>query len=179
MRATNELKPEISAKTQAFKENSSKTNSSMPEDMARGAGFEPKVEPASLSIRIYDFLVSNGPASLRDIYEALDESPSSVGCCLRRLWKRDFVLRTRQPAFEFETCHKGRAGIVGHTRAVNHYVVNDGREIPCRFVSYDERKKDGRSRDVESKASKILNFLRENKDKAFYSKDITKELKVK
>ena len=41
MAIKNEPKPEISAKTQAFKENSSKTNSSNPEGMARGAGFEP------------------------------------------------------------------------------------------------------------------------------------------
>jgi len=41
MRATNELKPEISAKTQTFKENSSKISYSIREDMARGAGFEP------------------------------------------------------------------------------------------------------------------------------------------
>jgi len=40
MTIKNELKPEISAKTQAFKESSSKTNSSLPFGMARGAGFE-------------------------------------------------------------------------------------------------------------------------------------------
>jgi len=57
--------------------------------------------------------------------------------------------------------------------------VNNGHEIPCQFVKYDKRKKDGRSKEVESKASRILSFLQENTDKAFYSKDITEELKVK
>lgn len=132
-----------------------------------------------LSVRVYNFLVSNGDACLRDVYEALAEKPSRVDDCLRRLWKKDFILRTRQPTFEFETSPKGRAGVVGYTRAINHYVVNNGHEIPASFVSYEDRKKDGRSRDVESKASTILEFLNSNKDKAFYSVDIVKELKIK
>jgi len=136
-------------------------------------------EQQSLRVGVYNFLVSNGVASLRDVYEALGEKPSRVDDCLRRLWKKDFVLRTRESTFEFETSSKGRGGIVGFTRAINHYIVNNGHEIPASFVSYENRKKDGRSKDVESKASRILSFLKENKDKAFYSVDITKELKVK
>jgi len=41
MNMQNEPKSQKQAKTQAFKENSSKTNSSLPFGMARGAGFEP------------------------------------------------------------------------------------------------------------------------------------------
>jgi len=130
-------------------------------------------------MRVYDFLLSSGPVTLRNVYAALDEKPCNVGDCLRRLWKKNRVLRTREPSFEFTTCAKGRAGVVGYTRAINHYVVNNGHEIPTSFVSYEDRKKDGRSREVESKASKVLSFLEMNKDKAFYSVDITKELKVK
>lgn len=50
---------------------------------------------------------------------------------------------TREPSFEFETDHKGRAGIVGYTRAINYYIVNNGHDVPASFVSYDERKKGG------------------------------------
>ena len=132
-----------------------------------------------LSARVYKYLSHNGVASLREVYEALDETPSCVDDCLRRLWKKDIILRTKEPTFEFETSARGRAGIVGYTRAINRYVMNNGHEIPCQFVEYDERKKDGRSKDVASKASKILNFLQENKTRAFYSKGITEELKVK
>ena len=134
-------------------------------------------EQQPLSVRVYSFLVSNGVASLRDIYKTLGEKPSEVDDCLRRLWKKDFILRTREPTFE--TSSKGRGGIVGFTRAINYYVMNNGHEIPANFVRYEDRKKDSRSRDVESKASKVLSFLKENKDKAFYSVDITKELEVK
>jgi len=72
-----------------------------------------------------------------------------------------------------------RGGVVGFTRAVNYYAVNDGRELPSNFVRYEDRKKDGRSREIESKASRILNFLKNNKDKAFYSSDVAKSLGVK
>ena len=68
--------------------------------LARGVGFEPSVKPELLSKRIFGFLVSNDVSSLRDVYEALEEEPSRVDECLRRLWKRGFVLRTREPSFE-------------------------------------------------------------------------------
>ena len=132
-----------------------------------------------LSVRVYDVLVSNGPACLRDIYEDLVESPGRVDDCLRRLWKRGLVLRTRKPTFVFETKCRGRGGVVGFTRAVNYYAVNDGHELPADFVRYEDRRKDGRSREIESKASRILNFLESNKDKAFYSSDVAKSLGVK
>jgi hypothetical protein len=142
-------------------------------------GFEPYVKPELLGERVYDFLVSNGVSSLRDIYEGLEEEPGRVDECLRRLWKRGFVLRTREPSFEFETSSRGRAGVSGYTRAINHYAINDSHELPANFVKYDERKKDGRSRDVESKAYGILNYLINNKEKEFYSNDIVKTLGVK
>lgn len=55
-------------------------------------GFEPSVKPELLNKRVYDFLLSNGPASLRDVYEALSEESNGVDECLRRLWKRGFIL---------------------------------------------------------------------------------------
>jgi hypothetical protein len=147
--------------------------------MAPGVGFEPRVKPVLLGGRVYGFLVSNGVSCLRDVYRALGEEPNRVDECLRRLWKRGLILRTREPVFEFETSSKGRAGVVGYTRAINYYAVNNGSELPAAFVKYDERKKDGRSRDVESKACEILDYLKNNKEKAFYSNDIVKALGVK
>jgi len=147
--------------------------------LAPGVGFERRVKSDLLSVRVYNFLVSKGSACLRDVYDSLDERPCRVDHCLRRLWKRGLILRTREPSFEFETKGKGRAGVVGNTRSINHYAANDGRELSAVFVEYDERKKDGRSNGVESKANKVLEFLKINGDKAFYSTDIVKELKVK
>jgi len=116
---------------------------------------------------------------LRDVYEALSEEPNGVDECLRRLWKKGIILRTREPIFKFEINSKGRAGVVGYTQAINYYAIDNGDELPAAFVKYDERKKDGRSRDVESKAYGILNYLNNNKEKAFYSNDIVKALGVK
>jgi hypothetical protein len=87
-------------------------------------------------------------------------------------------LRTRQASFVFETSGRGRAGVAGFTRAVNYYAVNSG-ELPADFVKYEDRHRDGRSRDVESKACVILNYLINNKSQAFYSKDITEALKAR
>jgi len=129
-------------------------------------------------VRVYEYLRAEGPASLRDVYEALNENASNVDDCLRRLWKKDHILRTREPTFEFTTDHKGRAGLVSYTRAINYYVMNNGHDIPSRFVKYNERKRDGRSREIESKATKILKFLNEHEDTAFYSVDIKEALKV-
>lgn len=91
---------------------------------------------------------------------------------MRCLWKKELILRTKRAAFEFETNCRGRAGVTGHTRAINYYAVNGGDELPSNFVKYDERRKNGRSRDVESKAYRILNYLINNKDKAFYSNEL-------
>lgn len=142
-------------------------------------GFEPRVKPEQLSKRVYSFLFSSGVSCLRDIYRALGEEPNRVDECLRRLWKRGLILRTGEPVFDFETSSKGRAGVVGYTRAINYYAVNNGSELPANFVKYDERKKDGRSRNVESKACEILDYLKNNKENAFYSNDIVKALGVK
>lgn len=53
-----------------------------------------------LSVRVYDYLCAEGSASLRDVYEALNENPSNVDDCLRRLWKKGRILRTREPTLE-------------------------------------------------------------------------------
>jgi hypothetical protein len=104
--------------------------------------------------------------------------PCRVDDCLRRLWMKDLILRTRKPTFEFEVCHRGRAGSIAHNRTVNYYVVK-GKEIGSQFVGYEDRMKDDRNRDVESKTIKIVNFLKKNMGEAFYSLDVVKALEIK
>ena len=56
-------KTEIAAKTQAYQENSSKTHSSLPYGMARGAGFEPVCTNAVLNgPKPFWVLVRPGPS---------------------------------------------------------------------------------------------------------------------
>jgi hypothetical protein len=108
--------------------------------LAPGVEFERRVKSDLLSVRVYNFIVSKGSACLRDVYESLDERPCRVDNCLRRLWTRGLILRTREPSFEFETNGKGRAGVTGNTRAINYYIVNNNHDVPASFVSYDDRK---------------------------------------
>lgn len=74
---------------------------------------------------------------------------------------------------------KGAAGVVLNTRAVNYYALNGDPRIDSRFISFDERPDDGRIKREKSKARMILEFLEKNKDRAFYSVDIVKALKIK
>jgi len=170
-------KTEISAKIQAFQEKDANYKLNFDKEVARGAGFDSAVRRA-LSFRVLQFLSSNGAASLREVADGIGERVGLVGHCLRRLWKKELILRTREPVFKFENCHKGRAGLVGHTRAVNRYVLNDC-DAGAVYVKYDKRMKDGRSKGIVSKAKMVLDFLRKNKDQAFYSVDIVKELKIR
>jgi DNA-binding MarR family transcriptional regulator len=131
-----------------------------------------------LRVRVYDYLSNKSEgASRREVAEALGLDPDAVGNCLRRLWRRGLALRTREPVYRFESSHRGRAGLLRNTRAINYYVVNNG-EVGGDFVRYCDRKKDGRSKGIESKSRRVLEFLRQNKDKAFYSVDIVKALGV-
>ena len=125
--------------------------------MARGAGFDSAVDRA-LSVRFLQFLSSKKPASLREVGDGVGKRPDLVGHCLRRLWKNEVILGTREPVYRFENCHKSRAGLVGNTRAVNYYVLNDG-EAGAIYVKYDERMKDGRSKGIVSKSKLVLDFL--------------------
>ena len=161
----------------AFQENSANYKFNLDNEVARGVGFDSAVSRA-LSVRVLQFLSSNGAASLREVADGVGERVDLVGHCLRRLWKKEFILRTREPVFEFENHHKGRAGLVGNTRAVNYYVLNDG-DAGAIYVKYDERMKDGRSKGIVSKSKLVLDFLKKNKDQAFYSVDIVKELKIR
>ena len=132
-----------------------------------------------LSIRVHDFIENNGRVSLRDVYRGLDEKPERVSDHVRRLWRRGFLLRTRNPVYVFNTKGKGRAGVVGNTRAIYYYAVNNGVELPASFIDYKDRSKDGRNKEIESRAQKIIQFLREHSDEAHYSRDIVDTLEVK
>lgn len=76
-----------------------------------------------LRVRAYDFLSSKGEVDgRREAAEALGLDSDSVGNYLRRLWRRGFILRTREPVYRFESSHKGRAGLLCNTRVINYYV---------------------------------------------------------
>jgi len=80
-----------------------------------------------------------------------------------------------------EKVFRGRAGMSSHTRPFHLYVIRpedvdsisvEGR----RYVVYSEDRLDPRGGGSVSKASRILGFLEENSDLAFFSTEVTKEL---
>jgi predicted transcriptional regulator len=83
-------------------------------------GFERGIESAPLALRVYNFLCSRKEACLREIAEAVGEDRDHVNNCLQRLWKRVFILRTRDAVYRYETAPEGRSGIVANTRAINY-----------------------------------------------------------
>ena len=128
---------------------------------------------------ILDALETHGPMSVREICAATNETNDHrVRMILRRLWKKEVILSTKQPVFMRETILKGRNGTVTHTRSVNYYGLNDF-ELSAEFVTYDEKMMDGRDKQVESKAQRILKFLQEHSDRAFYSTDLVSKLEIR
>jgi hypothetical protein len=90
------------------------------------------------------------------------------------------ILRSEQPIRETNRALKGRAGIRTNLRSYHLYIRNpkqnrDDKEIGnTRFVFYRESTIHGSSR---SKARMVLEYLKENSEKAFFSKEIADTLK--
>ena len=78
------------------------------------------------SCDVLDLLHDKGALSVREICSKLKEgNDHKVRMVLRRLWNKRIVLRTKKPVFLSEKVHRGRAGSVYNTRAVNYYAFND------------------------------------------------------
>jgi hypothetical protein len=97
---------------------------------------------------------------------------------LYRLWKEGVILRTDKPLMEAQRIFKGRAGITRNLRKYHLYILRpegkDSLEFEgMRFIKYEKVKRIAK----ESKAKIIYDFLQRNKDRAFFSKEITQALK--
>ncbi|MFQ6074973.1 MAG: hypothetical protein ACE5Z5_02400 [Candidatus Bathyarchaeia archaeon] len=105
-------------------------------------------------------------------------SEKSVECALRRLWRRGAILRSEKPEAVHSRILRGRAGIRRNLRRFHFYILNQGDCPPTvkgvRFVAHNGNSSKRNS--LQSKASLILNFLKDNSDRAFFSKDIVEAL---
>ena len=128
-------------------------------------------------------LLSEGePMSHRDLVKRTGLSDAAVWSVLYRSWKKGLVLRTRKPECEYERVFKGRAGMSGAMRPYHLYVLRpegkDSHRIGgYEFVKYDEKFLDARGGGRISKAQRILDFLKENRDRAWFSTEIAEALK--
>lgn len=127
-------------------------------------------------------LADHKPKSLREIVEATGLTNSAANNSLHLCWKAGLILRTKEPIYEYERRFKGRAGISQTTRPYHLYLLKpedtdsmrvDGRE----FVKYAKKYLDVRGGGKVSKAQRILNFIKKNRDQAFFSTEIADALK--
>jgi hypothetical protein len=132
--------------------------------------------------KILKALKDGKPKSSQEITKITKLSSKAVWSALNEYWKKGLLLRTEKPIYKAIAVFKGRVGIRKNTRGFYPYmlrpkgkdsVIIDGH----RFVSYDERYLDIRARKGKSKARLILDFLKDNSDKAFYSTEIAEALK--
>jgi len=127
-------------------------------------------------------LADGQPKSSREVVEATGLKEGQVYNCLFRCWRRGLVLRTEKPIYRRERVFRGRAGLSEHTRPYHLYILRpEGvEEVEVdghRFVSFSEEHLDPRGGGGVSKARRILEFLREHQDQAFFSKDIAEALR--
>jgi hypothetical protein len=127
-------------------------------------------------------LISGVPKNIREVSKETGLTRSQVYNSLSLCWKRGLVLRTAKPVYSHERVFKGRGGTSLHTRPFHLYLLRpegvdevevDGR----RFVGYADEHLDPRGGGRVSKARRVLKFLREHGDDAFFSKDVAEGLK--
>lgn len=128
---------------------------------------------------ILELLGGSKPRSAREIAQETGLGSVAVDSCLRRMWRRGQLFRTEAPIREHHRVFKGRAGIRSNMRSFHLYVLapegKDSIRIGGRvFVKFDEKYYAS-----ESKAQIVLDFLKENADKAWYSTEVVEILKDK
>jgi len=133
--------------------------------------------------RILTVLADGRPKAQREIVKAAGMSEGAVWAGLRRCWQKGLVLRSRTPLREKQRVFKGRAGVRVNLRSYYLYLLNSTKAATAtvggmEFVQYASRFLDQRNRST-SKASLILNFLRDHVDKAYFSKMLADLLKSK
>ena len=127
-------------------------------------------------------LVGGVPKTVREVSRESNLSRSQAYNALSLCWMRGLVLRTAEPVYSHERVFKGRGGTSLHTRPFHLYLlrpegVDDVEAGGRRFVGYAEEHLDPRGGGRVSKARRVLEFLRDHGDDAFFSSDIVDGLK--
>lgn len=133
--------------------------------------------------KVLTVLSDGKPRSHREIVKKGGLSYKSVGHALRRLWEKELIFRTEEPIRERNSIFKGRAGKTSNLRSYRLYVLCQKRVDSLhiqgvRFVKYDKKYLDKRAFG-KSKAKMVLEFLKKNQDRAFFSTEVAEALKDK
>jgi len=132
---------------------------------------------------VLGILSDRKPRASRELIEITKMSEKTIENVLRRLWEEEILLRTDKAIHKFSRNFKGRSGMRQNMRNFHLYVLNpDGLDTysyqGVSFVKFDAKYLDVRGgMGGVSKAKVILNFLKDNREKAFYTTEIVDALK--
>ena len=122
-------------------------------------------------------LMSDGkPSSTREVTERLGitDRAAESACC--RYWKAGLLLRSDKPLHAANRVFSGRAGTSYNTRSFYLFVLGSGGEEAVaenvRFLSHSNTPRTVKP----NKAKLVLDLLRENGDRAFYTTEIAARL---
>ena len=131
-------------------------------------------------------LLSDGkPRSSKEIRGEIGFSRDSIESSLIRLWKQSKILRTTKPQVNTNKVFRGRAGKTSNLRQYHLYMARPGKTTSVNFqgkmlVTYSKEYADRRgSVNGKSKSMIVLDYIKDNRDRAFYSKELVETLKDK
>jgi len=122
------------------------------------------------------------PKSHREVVKLTGFTKSSIWRALHDYWKAGLLLRNEQPILEAARFFGGRAGIKRNTRVYYLYIKKPEREETVqiggqKFVGYSKKYLDRRGARTKSKSRLVMEFLKQNRDRAMYSTEIASALK--
>jgi hypothetical protein len=132
--------------------------------------------------RVIAVLSDGKPRSHKTVVKESGLGYRAIEAVLKRLWELGFILRTERSIKEHQEIFRGKAGLKRNLRSYHLYALRPkGTDLLVldghRFLSFKKSPK--RKSSQKSKARLVFDFLRENKDSAFYSKEIVEALKDK
>jgi len=135
----------------------------------------------SVRARILVALSGGDALSSREIAARSGLARLQVDNCIWRCWRQGYVLRTAEAVHVVETVHRGRGGSVVHNRPHHLYLLRAGDAGSVvvggrRFVEFDPVFLDPRGGGNLSKSLMIRDFLSENCDKAWFSRQVADRL---
>jgi len=129
--------------------------------------------------RLLCLLADGKPRCTREVREELQVTSKAAENVCQHYWKTGLLLRSERPLLERNGSFAGRAGTSYNTRFYHLYLLDNRHDETIidniRFLSFAKTPKIQR----ENKAQLIMQFLRDNPDKAFYTTQIGERLKDK
>jgi hypothetical protein len=129
--------------------------------------------------RLLCLLADGKPRCTREVREELRLTKKAAESVCRTYWKTGLLLRSEKPLLERNGSFAGRAGTSYNTRHYHLYLLDKRHDETAiddiRFLSFARTPKIRR----ENKSQLIMQFLRDNPDRAFYTSQIVERIKDK